>query len=181
MRLKRKPFKRVKKRRKTQKDLWAEYGLEKPPYVRYSGLAGILWCVMSRHIRKTEFEQYDGACVDGCGRKVLDWREADCGHFMSASKLSTRFLRENLGLQTKFCNSPFMGNDNTYGYGKTINERYGAGTAERIIELSRKTSEPLTKAWYDAEIRKYLKLSTSQDLRVQQESDIVQEGSLKEE
>jgi len=141
-----KASKRPAKKKKTKVALWAEYGLKKPVYVRYSGLAGVLWWVMSQYVRQTEFKEFGGECVDGCGRKVLDWREADCGHFISATKLKTRFMRKNLGLQTKFCNSPFMGNDNTYGYGKMINKRYGEGTAEELIELSKETGKAMTKS-----------------------------------
>lgn len=164
MKLKLRPAKkRPATKKKTQVALWAEYGLKKPAYVRYSGLGGVLWCVMSQYVRRTEFETYGGRCVDGCGRVIENWRDADCGHFRSAKSLSTRFLRENLGLQTKFCNSPRGGNGNQYGFGKAIDQRYGPGTADRLTELSAQTSPPFKDAWYDAEIRKYLELGITEN------------------
>lgn len=153
--LKKKASKRPSAKKKRRVNVWVQYGVEKPSYVRYGGLGGVLWCVMSRYVRKIEFENYRGRCVDGCGRTVENWQDADCGHFRSAKSLSTRFLRENLGLQTKYCNSPRGGNGNQYGFGKAIDQRYGAGTADRLTELAAQTTPPFKATWYDQEIRKY--------------------------
>lgn len=142
--------------KKKRVNVWEQYGLQRPRYIRYSGLGGVLWYLVSNHVRKTEFEQFGGYCVDGCGRVVLDWHEADCGHFRSARSLSTRFLRENLGLQSKYCNSPRGGNGNQYAFGKAIDQRYGLGTADRLTMEAAKTSRPFSKDWYHQEILKYL-------------------------
>lgn len=151
--------KKVSKRKKlSRKQLWGQYGLEVPKYVRYTGLQGVLWCVMSRYVRKSEWEQFDGFCVDGCGRKIEKWQDADCGHFRSAKSLATRFARENLGLQTKYCNSPRGGNGNQYAFGKVIDQRYGTGTADRLTHEAAQLSKPFKDAWYDKQIRHYLKL-----------------------
>ena len=144
---------RAKKGKKTQKDMWNEYGLEKPSKPRYSGLAGILWYVTSQYVRKEEFIKYGGRCVDNCGWVAQAWNEdTDCGHFRPAKSLATRFLRENLALQRKHCNSPRGGNGRQYDFGIEIDKRYGLGTAERLTELSKTTSKPFSKEWYHQEI-----------------------------
>ena len=164
--LKRTPFKRPTtlktKRKGTQKpkpNVWAIYGLKKPPKPRFQGLQGVLWYVTSRYIRKSEFIQYKGECVDGCGRKIERWEEADCGHFRASSRgFCTRFVRENLGIQTKYCNNPTWSPDSAYGFSVTIDKRYGKGTAERLTKLSRQTCQEYSPNEYDREIRLYIKL-----------------------
>lgn len=140
------------KRKKTQVALWAEYGLQKPSKPRYSGLGGILWYVTSQYIRKLEFKQYGGTCVDGCGVPIQNWQDADCGHFRSATSLSTRFLRENLALQRKYCNSPNGGNGQQYAFGLEIDRRYGKGTADRLTNMAKGVSVPFSQKWYHEEI-----------------------------
>lgn len=147
------------KRKPSKTALWATYGLKKPPKPRYVGLAGVYWYVLSRYIRKSEFLQYHGECVDRCGRVILNWQEADCGHFRAASRgFCTKFLRENLGLQTKYCNNPTFSPDSSYGFGINIDLRYGPGTAERLTTLSNQTCQEPSKEEYDQLIRKYIKL-----------------------
>lgn len=158
--IKRSPIKRKAAHprvKRTDADLWKQYGLTKPAKPRFKGLAGILWYAMSRYVRKFEFLTYGGECVDGCGRKVERWEDADCGHFRASSRgFCTRFTRENLGLQTKYCNNPVWSPDSSYGFGKTIDARYGSGTAERLTQMSRMTCQEYTDAEYDREIKKYL-------------------------
>lgn len=158
-----KALKRPAAKKKKRVNLWDLYGVQKPSYTRYSGLQGVLWCLVSQYVRQVEFKEYDGYCVDGCGRRVERWQDADCGHFRSARSLATRFSRENLGLQTKYCNSPRGGNGNQYAFGKAIDQRYGAGTADKLTELAQGTSAPFKDAWYDAEIRKYKALLETVD------------------
>lgn len=138
---------------------WKAYGLTKPAKPRFQGLQGVLWYVVSRYIRKSEYQQYNGACVDGCGRIVEDWRDADCGHFRASSRgFCTRFDRRNLGLQTKYCNNPTWSPDSAYGFGRTIDERYGAGTADELTRLSHKVCREWTPNEYDIAIKGYIKL-----------------------
>lgn len=155
LRIARKASKRPKARRKAKVSVWAEFDLKRPLYVRYSGYGGVLWWLMSQVVRQEEFKQYGGACVDGCGRKVDNWHDADCGHFRSAKSLSTRFMRSNLALQTKYCNSPRGGNGNQYGFGLEIDRRYGPGTADQLTEAARNTSRPFSKEWYREQIWYY--------------------------
>lgn len=138
---------------------WVLYGLKKPAKPRFQGLQGVLWFVVSRYIRKSEFIEYGGECVDGCGRRIEDWREADCGHFMASSRgFCTRFVRENLGLQTKYCNNPVWSPDSAYGFSITIDKRYGKGTALKLGQMSRGVCQEYSPIEYDREIRRYIKL-----------------------
>lgn len=142
-----------------EREMWESYGLKKPLYVRYTGLQGVLWYFVSRTVRQEDFKAYGGLCVDGCGKKVNDWKEADCGHFQTASRAGTRFMRENLALQTRECNTKQRhGDARHYSFGVEIDRRHGAGTANRIIEIS-ETPTKLTDEWLRGEINKYALLS----------------------
>lgn len=133
-----KKFAARKRKLEKERELWRSFGLVRPPEPRYVGLQGICWYLASRAVRSQEFELYGGLCADGCGRIVERWQDADCGHFQGAGSASTRFLRANLGLQTRTCNMDQKnGKAVQYSYGKVINQRYGEGTAERLIEESK--------------------------------------------
>lgn len=168
-----KPLKRVGWRRKLSKRptraksgqeraLWASYGLSRPPKPRFKGLAGILWYVMSRAIRKEEFEKYGGKCVS-CATILKDWRLGDCAHFRASSRgMCTRFLRLNLALSCKKCNNPTWSPDAAGPFAVELDRRYGLGTALSLIEQSRKICPEPPPAWYDAEIKRYLGMYDSQ-------------------
>ena len=157
--LKRTPFKRPTTKKKPKENIWTQYGLKKPPKPRFVGLQGVLWYVVSRYIRKSEFIKYNGACVDGCGRIIERWEDADCGHFRASSRgFCTRFVRQNLGIQTKYCNNPTWSPDSAYGFGVTIDKRYGKGTADKLTHMSHKTCQEYSPKEYDKEIRKHIKL-----------------------
>lgn len=165
-RLKRKPFrtdqqkKRATKRRKNDKEreLWASFGLIRPAKPRYVGLQGILWFLTSKAVRMEDFALYGGLCVDGCGVRVERWQDADCGHFQTAGRSATRFLRENLALQTRACNTKQrQGDARHYSFGKELNRRYGEGTAERMIELSEK-GMVMTEEYVRAKITEYTQM-----------------------
>lgn len=137
---KQKKFAARKRKLAKERELWALYGLARPVKPRYVGIQGILWYVASRAVRVQEFAKYGGYCGDGCGGKVERWEDAHCGHFESAGRAQTRFLRENLILQLPKCNTDQNnGRAIQYRIGKTINERYGEGTAERVQELANTT------------------------------------------
>jgi len=89
---------------------------------------------------------------------VEDWHIADCGHFRSSKHVNTRFMRENLGLQRKDCNNPKWTPDASYGFGVTIDKRYGEGTAKRLFELSNQKGKEMNKAQLTEQIHKYLAL-----------------------
>ena len=140
--------------------LWGEYGLKVPPKPRFQGLQGVFWYAISQFVRKDEFLRFGGECVDGCGRHISDWHAADCGHCVASSRgFRTRFLRQNLGLQTKYCNNPIFSPDSSLGFGVTIDKRYGKGTAAKIKDMLKlpPLSEYSPKE-YDKQIRLYLQM-----------------------
>lgn len=154
-------FKRRSKKRKNKSsdvELWKSFGLSKPYKPRYKGYKGLLWYVISRYVRKSEWLQY-GECCDGCGTKIPDWKKADCGHFVSASRgFCTLFTRKNLGLQSKRCNNPSWTPDSAYGFGRTIDKRYGDGTADLLVAASKGICQDYSEEEYKREIKRYIDL-----------------------
>lgn len=73
------PKKAPRKRRKTKSDMWAEFGLKRPPKPRYSGLRGVLWYVFSKFIRERD---KDLPCIN-CG---LMKEDRHAGHFIPTGK-----------------------------------------------------------------------------------------------
>lgn len=144
-----------KKRLARDRDMWEEFGLKKPAKPRYVGLQGVLWFLTSTLVRRQDFALYGGMCVDGCGEKVSNWKDAHAGHFQTASKPTTRFIRENLGLQLPGCNKAQQEGDSskTIGFAKEIDRRHGAGTADKIIALSLKKEKNMK----DDELREKIK------------------------
>lgn len=137
---KQKKFAARKRKLEKERELWASFGFVRPVKPRYVGIQGILWFVCSKAVRMEEFAKYGGYCGDGCGGKVENWQDAHCGHFESAGRAQTRFVRENLILQLPKCNTDQNnGRAIQYRIGKTINERYGEGTAEQVSELANTT------------------------------------------
>lgn len=135
-----KKFAARKRKLEKERELWRSFGLERPQKPRYVGLQGILWFVCSKAVRMEEFAKYGGFCGDGCGGRVERWQDGHCGHFESAGRAQTRFVRENLVLQLPLCNTDQNnGRAIQYRMGKVINERYGEGTAERVTELANTT------------------------------------------
>tara|TARA_R110000803_G_scaffold171707_2_gene234608 strand:+ start:16 stop:435 length:420 start_codon:yes stop_codon:yes gene_type:complete len=84
-----------------------------------------------------------GECIT-CGRLKF-WKEAHCGHFITRAKMSTRWLYEpdigrvNVGFQCAKCN--LFGQGQQYVFGRKLDERYGEGTAEKILYLSNQTKK----------------------------------------
>src|SRR6056297_3157795 len=77
-------------------------------------------------IRQRECDEWGyGLCVT-CG-KMLHWKEADTGHFMSRRHESTFFDERNSHLQCKRCDN--YGAGEQCRHGKGIDQLYGEGTA----------------------------------------------------
>ena len=150
-----KKFRARKRKIDKERELWASFGLIRPQKPRYVGIQGILWFLASQAVRREEFAKYDGFCGDGCGGRVENWRDAHCGHFESAGRAQTRFVRENLILQLPKCNTDQNnGRAIQYRIGRVINQRYGDGTAERLQELANTTGS-LTEEYILEKIAEY--------------------------
>jgi len=75
--------------------------------------------------------------------------EMDCGHFQTRAKYSTRWLFDeeagltNVQAQCKFCNLSNGGQQ--YIFGKRLDEVYGEGSADKVVQLSNQTRKYSTK------------------------------------
>ena len=89
--------------------------------------------VFSLFIRKRDSKNGFGNCCT-CG-KLVDIKEAHCGHFISRRHQATRFNEKNCSLQCVSCNTFNQGRQ--YEFGLYIDKRWGAGTAEKLLIESR--------------------------------------------
>ncbi len=64
------------------------------------------------------------------------WQDVDAGHFMSRRHMATRWEPQNVHPQCKGCNGFRAGEQ--FRYGKRLDELYGAGTADRMEQASRR-------------------------------------------
>ena len=69
-------------------------------------------------------------------KKPLHWKfEAQCGHFAKRGEPMTRFHEQNCHAQCAWCNGQNEGEQATHGF--AIDKMYGAGTAQKLIHLSK--------------------------------------------
>ena len=90
----------------------------------------------------------NGNCKCFTCNQPMFWRKIQCGHFQSRRFLSTRFHELNCKPQCYACNIGLSGNQ--YIFGVNLDKRYGQGTADEMVRISRN----LTK--YNAEELKIL-------------------------
>lgn len=108
--------------------------------------------IFSQYIRLRDTDEWGyGSCIT-CGERKF-WKNADCGHFITRAKLSTRFDPQNCALQCKGCN--MLGKQ--YQYGLALDKRYGEGTAKAIYHRSNARGD-ITHIEYKAMIVKYTAL-----------------------
>jgi hypothetical protein len=67
--------------------------------------------------------------------RVEYWRKIQNGHFQSRRFLSTRFYDFNCAPQCYACNVGLSGMQ--YEYGIRLDKKYGEGTAQHVVELSK--------------------------------------------
>ena len=79
----------------------------------------------------------DGERVDDCITcpTVKPIKQMQNGHFMSRQYNSPRYCDQNTGPQCYGCNVMHQGRQ--YEFGKALDDLYGAGTAQRMYELSK--------------------------------------------
>lgn len=77
-------------------------------------------------------------CIS-CG-KVKSYEQADCGHYYSRRKMSTRFDEDNCHAECRHCNR--FSADHLIGYRDNLRKKIGE---ERFEELTRKAN--LTRKW----------------------------------
>lgn len=85
----------------------------------------------SLYIRKRDSENGVAQCIT-CGNFTSSF---DCGHFISRRFQATRYDEKNAHAQCLKCNRFQHGNQ--FEHGKWIDEWYGDGTAESLLQKSK--------------------------------------------
>ena len=93
--------------------------------------------IFSRYIRIKESVNGIGTCVT-CLRKD-NWRNMDCGHFISRGHIGTRFDEKNCHIQCQECNRYKSGNMKLYRI--YMESLYGVDGVQALVDKSR---QPLT-------------------------------------
>ena len=90
----------------------------------------------------SQFIRLRGSNDEGYGHcftcdRLKHWKEVHCGHFMSRSKLSTRWMETNCQFQCAKCN--LYGAGEQFIFASKLDEFHGKGTAEAILIASNRT------------------------------------------
>ncbi len=157
-RKRRKASKSAPKRRKTKKDMWAEYGLERPSKPRYSGLRGIVWHLLSLYVRTVRDK--DKPCI-GCGKEHEDYHG---GHFIATGRCGWDGLAlnpDNVHKEGASCN---FRDKQKLEYERNLDLRYGSGTAQKLRDIyyEYKHSGNQYKNWSQNEYREKIAYYKSQ-------------------
>lgn len=94
-----------------------------------------LWKVFSLYIRLRDSKDGFGNCCT-C-KKLVHYKEAHAGHFISRRHMATKYDERNVALQCVSCNTYNQGQQ--FLFSKFIDQKYGAGTSDELLTLSRKT------------------------------------------
>jgi hypothetical protein len=117
-------------------------------------LTEVLDNVFSRFIRLRDTDADGvGYCID-CNSRVA-WDKIDCGHFIVRKYKSTRWDEQNCAAQWSYCNGPLSGRQ--FEFGKGIDLKYGAGTAEAILLRSKEE-----KKWSTDELKSLIAYYTEE-------------------
>ena len=92
--------------------------------------------LFSEYIRRKDADPMGNVNCFTCHR-IDHWTNMHCGHYASRKNMSTKFMEINNHVQCPICNITHDGNLSNYK--KNLNKTYGAGTAEYIEELARKS------------------------------------------
>jgi hypothetical protein len=109
----------------------------------------------SRYIR-TRFSKNGNSECFTCG-KIDNWKNLQCGHFMSRKNYSTRWNETNCQVQCVGCNVYRYGEQFTFG--QNLNKTYGDDTAANLL-LESKQVFKITSFELEEKIEYYKKLNT---------------------
>jgi len=93
-----------------------------------------LWRIFSKYVRLRDSDE-SGYCACITSGEVMFWKKAQAGHFISRKFTNTLYHEQNVHAQSAYDNCYLSGNQ--YIYGKRLDEIYGEGTAEKILQLSK--------------------------------------------
>ena len=88
--------------------------------------------IFSEYIRISNSDNDGNTKCVTCG-KVENWKQQDCGHFISRTHMSTRWDERNVGTQCKYCNRYCQGRQ--YEFSKYL----GQELSEELYLLSKQT------------------------------------------
>jgi len=92
--------------------------------------------VFSEWIRLRDSDEHGYITCITSGRRIF-WKDADAGHFISRRHLNTKFHEQNVNAQSRHDNRFEYGRQ--FEYSKAIDKKWGNGTADRLLVLSRVT------------------------------------------
>lgn len=112
----------------------------------------------SLYVRYRDADDMGYADCITCG-KTLFIKEAHCGHFVLRDRLKTRYDERNGNFQCIVCNMHRAGEQ--YLHGKNIDDKYGEGTADKLIALGKEIVK-MTQSDYEAIAKTYKELYEEQ-------------------
>jgi hypothetical protein len=87
----------------------------------------------SKYIRLRDIIQGEYCRCCTCG-KIIHWKyQAECGHFVTRDRSTTRFNEQNCHAQCNYCNCEKHGEQ--YRHGEYIDKKYGKGAAQKLTDL----------------------------------------------
>jgi hypothetical protein len=89
--------------------------------------------IFSNYIRMKAANEEDRVACCTCGIQG-NWKEFDCGHYLSRSYLSIRYDETNAGPQCQICNRIMNGRPDRFRL--HILSKYGEKALERLIVMS---------------------------------------------
>lgn len=96
-----------------------------------------------------------GVCFCVTCNRVFHWKSGDAGHYVQRDRLATRFDEKNVNAQCKYCNRFRSGEQ--YQHGINIDKKYGEGTADRLMTISKAKGTKLDLYWIEAKLKEYRK------------------------
>lgn len=110
--------------------------------------------VFSEYIRLRDANSQGICWCITCGRPFR-WNDGDAGHYVQRDRLATRYDEKNVNAQCKYCNRFRSGEQ--YIHGTEIDKKYGEGTAQKLILLSKIKGCKLDLYWIDIKLKLYRK------------------------
>ena len=112
----------------------------------------------SQYIRLRDSDQNCNAICITC-RKVAHISEMDAGHFIDRSHQATRYDERNVNAQCRTCNRFQSGRQ--FEHGLAIDLKYGTGTAEQLLQDSRKIVKT-TQGEFESKAEEFKQLAEEQ-------------------
>jgi hypothetical protein len=97
-----------------------------------------LWKVYSVYIRLRDADKNGMIRCITSGRMV-HWKDADAGHFISRRHMATKYDERNVNAQSRHDNRFASGEQ--FKHSKAIDQKWGSGTADKLLVKSRTTSK----------------------------------------